>query len=182
MGPLVFDGAALLIGLTAAVIDARTGRIPNWLTLPAALVALVLHLILGGAHRLGLSAAGFLLGAVVPGVLYYVTSGRAIGGGDVKLFAALGALRGPMEGLEIELSACILVAVFSLVRLAFAGRLFAVLVNALFIGVNPLLPAKWKRPLAAEALTATRMGPAIAAAVAYVCAMDHAPRWVSWLA
>jgi prepilin peptidase CpaA len=177
----VFDGVALLVALTAAIIDARTGKIPNFLTLPAACGALVLHLLLGGAARLGLSAAGLALGALVPAVIYWGTAGRAIGGGDVKLFAALGALRGPLEGLEVELSACVLVAVFSLVGLAFRGRLLRVLGNVGLLAFNALLPKHRRRTVAQDPLTEMRMGPAIFAAVAYVCAMDHAPRWVSWL-
>jgi len=182
MSSLALDGVALLVGVTAAVVDARTGKIPNWLTFPTLLGALVLHLLLGGARGLGLGAAGFAFGALVPAVLYFGTAGRAIGGGDVKLFAALGALRGPLEGLELELSACILVAVFSLVRLAFLGRLSRVFANVLLLVVNPLRPKHSRRPIAPESFTTMRMGPAVFLAVAYVCAMDHAPRWLTWLA
>jgi prepilin peptidase CpaA len=182
MSTPLLDGFALLIGATAGIIDARTGRIPNWLTLPAAGAGLLANWALGGHAGLAFAAVGLVAAALVPWVLHRVTQGRAIGGGDVKLFAALGALRGPTAGLEIELSACILLGVFALVRLAFAGRLLRVLANAARLLTNPVLPKRWRRPIEAEALTEMRMGPAILAAVLYVVAADRLTTWLPWLA
>ena len=48
----------LAVSLSAAVIDSRTGRIPNWLTLPAIAVGLVSHGVFQGAFGLGLSLCG----------------------------------------------------------------------------------------------------------------------------
>jgi prepilin peptidase CpaA len=179
---LLFDAAALLAGAVGAVWDARTGRIPNWLTLPVAGAAVTLHLAVGGFARGAESVVGLLVAGFVPWVFARATRGRAIGGGDVKLFAALGALQGPVAGLEIELSACVLVATFAVVRLAFAGKLLRVLASAFHLLVSPLLPRRFRRPPTEEALTEMRMGPAICAAVCYSCTADQLARWVPWLA
>jgi len=76
----------------AAVVDLRTRRVPNALTMAIASVGLVLAA--SGAGRVGLAAAaaGCLVGLLVllPGHLL----GRT-GGGDVKLMGAFGTLLGP---------------------------------------------------------------------------------------
>jgi prepilin peptidase CpaA len=84
--------AALLTAAVACGWDLRTRRIPNVLTFGAALVALVYHSATGGAAGLGVSALGWLLGALVFIVPFAL---RGLGGGDVKLLAALGAWIGP---------------------------------------------------------------------------------------
>jgi prepilin signal peptidase PulO-like enzyme (type II secretory pathway) len=178
---LVFHSIALAIALFAAAIDARTGRIPNALTVPAALVGVLLHVPMGAA-AIGGSVAGGVLAALLPWLMHRVTRGAAIGGGDVKLFAALGTLCGPVMGLEIEVSAFVTLAIFAVVRLAFVGRLFKMLANVLRLLVRPLLPARYRRPLDAEAFTAMRMGPAIFIAVASVVVRDRLLGWVPWLA
>jgi prepilin peptidase CpaA len=127
------------------------------------------------------SAVGLLVSAAVPWLLHRATRGKAIGGGDVKLFAALGALTGPIVGIEIELSAFLLLGVFALVRLTFKGRLLGVLGNALRLLGNPLLPKKWRRTVEPEALTEMRLGPAIAAAVVVVALRDHVAGWLPWI-
>lgn len=84
---------AVAAGSTAAaVIDLRTRRVPNALTLAIASAGLVLAA--SGAGRVGLAAAGggCLVGLLVmlPGHLLGKT-----GGGDVKLLGAFGTLLGP---------------------------------------------------------------------------------------
>lgn len=90
----IADAAALLVCGLAATIDARTYRVPNWLTLPAAAAGLALNLVLGavaGAPGTWLLAA---LGGAAAGLLTFGLLGAAgaVGMGDVKLIAAAGAL------------------------------------------------------------------------------------------
>lgn len=73
---------------TAAVIDLRTRRLPNWLTAPAVLLGLAFHTATGGLSGLGLSLAGLATGF---GILFVLWLIGGSGGGDVKLMAALGA-------------------------------------------------------------------------------------------
>ena len=174
-------GAAVLVSLCAALMDARTGRIPNLLTLPTAVLGVVLHGWLGGREGAAASLFGLLAAGGIPWLLHRGTKGAGIGGGDVKLFAALGALLGAVVGLQLELLAFMLLAAYALVRLAFLGRLFSVLGNVLRLLVGPILPAKWRRPVATEALTEVRMGPAIAAAALSVALGDYVQGLAPWL-
>jgi len=89
---------ALIVGILAvatglaAVIDLRTRRIPNALTASLALVGLGLAAAQLGTVGIGGAIIGCLLGFafMLPGNLFGAT-----GAGDVKLFAAAGALLGP---------------------------------------------------------------------------------------
>ncbi len=85
---------ALLIAvvLSAAWCDIRTRRIPNWITVTGATLGLALHLWFGGLWGVALSLAGAVSGLLMF-IIFYIAGG--MGGGDVKLFSAVGALMGP---------------------------------------------------------------------------------------
>jgi prepilin peptidase CpaA len=174
-------GTAALVSTIAAVTDSRNGRIPNWLTLPAAVFGVGLHAAMGGVGSAGISLLGLVLAAAVPAILFKVSQGRAIGGGDVKLFAAIGALFGPTLSLEAQFGAFVLLAVFALTKLAFRGQLLRVLGNAAGLLVNPLLPRKWQRNIQSESMTEMRMGPAIATSVLSTLAIEYFGRALPWL-
>jgi prepilin peptidase CpaA len=70
--------------------DAARRRIYNLVTLPAILVGFVLNLALGGVHGLTMSAIGAAIGFVGLFLLFML---GAMGGGDVKLMAAIGAIK-----------------------------------------------------------------------------------------
>src|SRR5262245_30441442 len=96
----IAHGSALLIAAVAAVTDFRRGEIPNWLTLPPLAVAPAAYGILHGPW----GALGAIAAATVAGLVPYLLFRRgAAGGGDVKLFAALGATAGLSIGIEAEL-------------------------------------------------------------------------------
>ncbi|MBS0265049.1 MAG: prepilin peptidase [Planctomycetes bacterium] len=104
----------------AAIIDFRTRRLPNALTVPACLLGLVFNLALGYFHSgwEGLAAGGlsslggFALGFGLLFVLW-VTGGG--GGGDVKFMGAVGAWVGPMTTLYVFLIGAVYVLLGSLV-------------------------------------------------------------------
>lgn len=181
-----FASVALLLPIvataTAAALDARTGLIPNWLTLPLMAAGLAFQAVSRGVLGLALAVTGLVVCGLLPWGLHRSTQGKAIGGGDVKLFAGLGAVAGPFVGLEIELSAFLLLGVFALVKLAFRGQLLRVLRSSMFLALNPLLPARWKRPLETAVLTEMRMGPAIAVAVLSVLVRDRLAAHLPWIA
>jgi prepilin peptidase CpaA len=80
------------VALTAAVTDVRGRRIPNWLTLPAIVAGVALNGALGGWHGVLASLEGLGLAFAVYLGLFLL---RAVGAGDLKLMAALGAVLTP---------------------------------------------------------------------------------------
>lgn len=147
--------AALVVVTTAAAFDWRTGRIPNWITLPPLAVAPLVHGITGGMFELGSSLIAIFACGLVPWVLF---KKEAAGGGDVKLFAAIGAITGLRLGIEAEFFTFLVVAVFSLGQLAWHGKFFRTLSNAFFLGLNPIMPVKWRREIKPELMTMVRVG------------------------
>ncbi len=79
--------AALVIA--SAIADLVVGRVPNAITLPVIVAALVLQPTLHGNSGLWQALGGLAAGAV-PMLVCWRLGG--IGGGDVKLMAAVGAL------------------------------------------------------------------------------------------
>jgi prepilin peptidase CpaA len=178
----LFPIAALLTVLVASVTDLRDGRIPNWLTFPTMLAGLLGNAILRGFAGASESLIGIVLCTLVPGIVYQFSRGQGIGGGDIKLFAALGALLGPMQGLEVELSAFLLLGLFAMFRLAFLGQLGRTLKRSIFVAAGLFIKSLRERVALTEApMTTLRMGPAIAAAVVTVLALPQILRWFPWL-
>ena len=164
---VVFLCVALLVASIAAWTDARTGHIPNWLTFGALVVGLAAHLLAGvrsgggwsGAlFGVGYAAGGALLCSVVPLFMYWR---GAIGGGDLKLFAALGALCLPMAGLEVETYAFIAAALIAPAKLAYDGVLLQTLGRSVALVANPFRKAENRQALPPELMTWFRLGPAI---------------------
>jgi prepilin peptidase CpaA len=99
--------ACVIVVFVAVASDIATRRIPNLVTLGGLFVGLAIH----GASGLvesgilgGLRGAGFaLLGAFACGIVPFLAWKKGeMGGGDVKLFAAIGALVGPVVGFDVE--------------------------------------------------------------------------------
>ena len=163
---LVFLLAAVVVSAIAAVTDYRTGRIPNWLTLGGMVAGIVGHVARGwiladaktGLYEGALALGGLLFCTLAPGLLYWK---GGMGGGDLKLYAAIGALCQPMLGIEAQMYSLLIAAVVAPARLAYEGKLFRVLASSLALLVNPLRRAENRRPVPVEAMTWFRLGPAI---------------------
>src|SRR5436190_4743482 len=101
------------VAAVGAVWDVRTGRVPNTLTYTAVLAGVALNALLPAPAGLGLGAAALgILVAAGPLFLVYLAGG--LGGGDVKLMAAVGAFLGPRDSVYALLYACITGAVLSI--------------------------------------------------------------------
>ncbi len=81
----------VIILIPAMYMDSKYGRIPNYLTIGGVLIGISYHLIIHGTTGLIFSLKGLSIGFFLLIILYLF---GAIGGGDVKLFAAIGALTG----------------------------------------------------------------------------------------
>jgi prepilin peptidase CpaA len=95
----------------AAATDMRARIIPNWLVGVGLLLGFGLNTYMHGWSGLGSALLGFslALGFYIP--LYLL---RAMGGGDVKLMAAVGALAGPKDWFTIFVLASVLGGIFAL--------------------------------------------------------------------
>src|SRR5262245_45845647 len=90
--PAAIQIVLIAVVAAAAVWDVRTRRIPNELIVAGALSGLVLHGARTGVEGVLISLEGGLFGFALFIVFFLV---RGMGAGDVKLFAAVGALVGP---------------------------------------------------------------------------------------
>ena len=149
---------ALGLACVAAVTDLRARLIPNWLTIPALGIACGAHGYLGGPGALAFALLSALL-CFVPSYFLFVRG--ALGGGDVKLFAALGAALGVRDGLEVQLTAFVLVAVFALASTAWHGRVLALLAASFRATLHLVAPARFAPPVPVGAHSEVPMGGAI---------------------
>lgn len=119
----VWAPAALLaLVVSAAVVDVRLKKIPNWLTYPAILIGVVANTWAGWSDAAGrwsglaASLAGFAVG-FVPLLLAWLAGG--IGGGDAKLMGAIGAIGGwklAISALVYGFAVAALMAVIVMIR------------------------------------------------------------------
>jgi prepilin peptidase CpaA len=117
---------ALAVAITAAVIDVQQQRIPNWLTYPAMLAGLLLHAYLNGWKGAVIAIGGLLSAG---GIVFMFYAINAMGAGDLKLFAALGSLAGPMNALRIVLTTAVAGGILAIFYALYRGRLRSTLLN-----------------------------------------------------
>jgi prepilin peptidase CpaA len=102
-----WDAAVLAFVVTAAASDLRWRRIPRWLTLTGLLCGVLYHALIGGVLS---SVVAAFLGFAAGLALFQL---GAIGGGDVKLITALGAMLGFSQwvfAMEVAIFASALIA------------------------------------------------------------------------
>jgi prepilin peptidase CpaA len=121
----------LALIVTAGVYDVLYRRIPNWLTLSGVLAGLALNtFIYQGWPGLELSLFGLAVGF---GAYFALYSLRAMGAGDVKLMAAIGALVGVRDWFGIFVITAIVGGFAALAVLALRGHIRKTLWNVGFI-------------------------------------------------
>jgi prepilin peptidase CpaA len=110
---------AIVLTLVAAVVDFRTRRIPNWLTVPTLFVGIIMHAATGGwpGAKFSLEGAGLALALVLPLVLL-----RALGAGDWKLMGMVGAFLGPILVLFVLFGSILVSGLMAMVEMMRAGR------------------------------------------------------------
>jgi prepilin peptidase CpaA len=90
--------ALTAITVVAAFTDIKARTIPNWLVAPGLAVGFGLNILLYGWSGLSAASLGFGLALLIYVPLFIL---RAMGGGDVKLMAAVGCLAGPHNWFTI---------------------------------------------------------------------------------
>lgn len=153
-----FYGLALILTAIAAFTDWRTGEIPNWITLPPLFAGPIIHGLSNGVDGFAGSLLAIAFCGLVPFVMWKLEGMEA---GDLKLFVGIAAIVGPDVGLEAEFLAFVVAGIYALGRLAWEGKLLRTVGNSVYVGLNPLLPARMRRPVARELLQRLRLGGAI---------------------
>lgn len=144
MRVLLFTVAAVAssIGL---VTDLRRRRIPNWLTASAFVFGVLAGFWLGGLEGGATALAGAGLGFLMLIPFYAI---RAMGAGDVKLLAALGAILGPQNLITAAVYGAMVGGVMSMIVLVRTGTLAVALHQMLVMRTLPTVSSGVKTPYA----------------------------------
>ena len=110
--PPVSTVAVVGLMIAATIYDVRTRRLPNALTIGAAVVAVAVNGATGGWAEGARSVLGWGVGVVLFLPLFAL---RGMGAGDVKLLGAVGAWLGPMGAVWTGLYGAIAGGVMALV-------------------------------------------------------------------
>ena len=125
----IFTPAIALWGLLAAAVwhDVRRRRIPNRLVCAGAALGVLLNCVTQAGAGPWLALGGLLLGL---GLLLPMYMLKALGAGDVKLMAMVGAFLGPQGVLLAALCSLLAGAVLALGVALYRGSLHQVLANS----------------------------------------------------
>ena len=116
--PLIILNGVLII---SAVTDLRSQKIPNMVTLPAALAALAYHTIVNGLEGFLFSATGLAAGIALL-ILPYLMGG--MGAGDAKLLGVVGAFIGPKQVFYAFLIIAIIGGIYAMLLMVFQRSSF----------------------------------------------------------
>ena len=116
----------LALTISAALLDWRSRRIPNWLTVPGLIFGVAVNSALTGWHgtRLALEGAVLALVLLLPLVLL-----RALGAGDWKLMGAVGAFLGWKLFLFVLVGSIFASGIMAIVQVYRVGRVMETLRN-----------------------------------------------------
>jgi prepilin peptidase CpaA len=146
----------LVVTSVCAFTDARWGKVYNVVTYPSALIGLGLSFYVAPPTPL-MSVLGLVAGLTLFGFIRKISG---MGAGDVKLMAALGALKGLPFLLYGTFYIICAATVTALILIAWQGRLVPVfkwVAQTLFSAVTP----KYLRPIQNHEMTAMPFAPAI---------------------
>jgi len=169
-------GLAAAVAGVAAACDVTSRRIPNALTVPAALAGVAVHVVFAGAAGLGWSLAG-LFGMGVPLVLAYLFIPIAPEAGDIKLLIALGAIAGWPYCWDLLLAALLWGGVVSLLALAFAGRMWRTLARIARMAFAFVIPNLQPEPALEEGAPALHVPYAVPICCAALTLLAGALGW-----
>ena len=134
--PLLYGGLIIAL-LISSVTDLRQRRIPNLVTGPTIVLALITYCFINGLEGFLFSLGGLAFGLAVFAVPYLM---GGMGAGDVKLMGAVGAVLGLGQTFVALLFIAIAGGVMALGMMLYRGTLKQTLtklfVSLLFLGAN----------------------------------------------
>jgi prepilin peptidase CpaA len=149
------------VALVCAVTDLFRKKVYNAITYPAIVLGFVLQIALYGLPGLWSALAGFAIG-FFPAFMLLVLGG--MGGGDVKLMGAIGAIAGGVAATEALLLGVLFGAFIGLGQLAWHGVLLKSLWRQTKMIVGLIVPSvRPKGPIPPELKHELRFGVALAA-------------------
>ncbi|MCC9602745.1 A24 family peptidase [Stieleria sp. JC731] len=107
--------AMILFTSVATYLDLKDRRIPNWLTVSAAVLGLTWNVFDSGFAGMVTSLGGFATGFGILLLLWLIGGG---GGGDVKMMGAIGAWIGAMPTLIVFIASTVFAVLCTVVLLA----------------------------------------------------------------
>ncbi|MCR5205800.1 MAG: prepilin peptidase [Lachnospiraceae bacterium] len=123
---LLLSAVLCSVLIVITLIDWRTFEIPlgaNIVILILGLIRLVWNLIVYGKDGNWLEyIIGFFVVSVPLAIIYYISKGRAIGGGDVKLMAAAGLFLGWKLALIALIAGCLYGSIIHIIRMKVSGE------------------------------------------------------------
>jgi prepilin peptidase CpaA len=117
---------AVLVAMLGAITDIRSARLPNRLTYSAGVAALMLRTAVLGWPGLKNGLIGILIAGGFFCLLFVL---RAMGGGDMKMMAAVGAWVGSRHVLTVLIAIALAGGVLALVSMVFNKNLIATVRN-----------------------------------------------------
>lgn len=132
----------LILLIISTIYDITHHRIPNKITLPAIVFGFILNVYYSGFLGLKNSFLGTALGI---GLLIIPFALGVIGGGDVKLLGAIGALNGYHFVFYAFLYSALVGGIMAVIYAAIKGRLRYILQNIFFTGLTYSLGGKYGR-------------------------------------
>ncbi|PAV28973.1 hypothetical protein CIL05_13410 [Virgibacillus profundi] len=111
----------IILLLAVAYYDIAHQRIPNWLSMSGVLTGIIYHLAFNQLDGFIHAVSGALVGGVILLILYIF---KAIGAGDVKLFAAIGAITGVLFTLYAIMYSIIFAGIIGIIVLLFTKTFF----------------------------------------------------------
>jgi len=95
----------------AGIIDYKKQKIPNYLTFPTVITALIYHFFLNGMNGVGFSLGGMFAGIALL-IIPYAMGG--MGAGDVKLLGAIGSFVGYISVVYVFLFTAIFGGIYAI--------------------------------------------------------------------
>jgi prepilin peptidase CpaA len=109
----------MVVMVIAAIIDYKFKKVPNIITFSAIAAGLAMAFMENGFKGISISTLGLFIGMAL---LYLPYAAGGMGGGDVKLLGAIGAIKGPWFVFITFLAMALIGGLMAVIRMAFVMK------------------------------------------------------------